>query len=229
METILLIEDDQSMLRGLRDALESQGFRVASACTGPAGVELAGSCTPDLILLDVMLPLMNGFEVCKAIRLQDPDVPVLMLTARDEETEVVRGLKSGADGYMTKPFGIRELLARVEAMLRRKRKVHEVRFAFSGYLLDPATRRLMRGEEEIRLSPREFALLDYFVRHPGRALSREEILREVWGPESEASPRTIDRFVTVLRGKLEAPGEAGMIETLREFGYRFAAPMEKVE
>jgi len=221
MERILIVEDDPSMLRGLKDNFSEAGFEVMTACTGPAGLDLALNHRPDLVLLDVMLPMQNGYDVCKAIRQADPEVPILMLTARDEEPDIVRGLKLGADGYVTKPFGIRELMARAEALLRRRRQVQGARYRFGPFLLDADDRRLMDGDGgEIKLSPREFALLHYMVGHPGRALSREELLRQVWGSESEASPRTVDRFVTVLRGKLENGAHSGLIETIREYGYR---------
>ncbi len=225
MERILIIEDDPSMLRGLKDSFEDAGFSVATACTGPAGADLARTFRPHLILLDLMLPLRNGFEVCREIREQDRSVPILILTARDEEPDIVRGLEAGADGYVTKPFGIRELLARAEALLRRGRSRRPLHSRFGGFSLDRDTRRLFGPDgEEIRLSPREFALLDYLTSHPRRALSREELLREVWGGEFEAGPRTVDRFVTVLRGKLSGAAPHGMIDTIREFGYRFTPP-----
>jgi len=228
MERILIVEDDPSMLRGLKDHFTGGGFEVATACTGPAGVELATSFHPNLILLDLMLPLQDGFEVCRSIRETDPDVAILILTARDEEPDIVRGLKLGADGYVTKPFGMRELTARVEALLRRGRRERPQKLTFHHLHLDLESRRLTDAKgNEIKLSPREFALLSYLATNPGRALSREELMRKVWGADSEASPRTVDRFVTVLRGKLSGSGDSsGFIETIREFGYRFVAPLE---
>jgi len=228
MERILIVEDDAPMLRGLKDHFAGNGFEVATACTGPAGIDLAASFHPNLILLDLMLPLQDGFEVCRAIRQADPDVAILILTARDEEPDIVRGLKFGADGYVTKPFGMRELTARVEALLRRGRRERPQKLTFHHLQFDIESRRLTdRTGTDIKLSPREFALLSYLVTNPGRALSREELMRRVWGAESEASPRTVDRFVTVLRGKLAGNGEPGeFIETIREFGYRFVAPIQ---
>jgi len=223
---ILIVEDDQAMLRGLKDSFESAGYSVATACTGPAGVRQAAEFSPNLILLDLMLPLQDGFSVCSAIRKQLPDSSILILTARDDEPDIVRGLKAGADDYVTKPFSLRELNARCEALLRRHHRRQPAIRHFAGFQLDLDQRRLLdSGGRPIKLSPREFALLDYMSAAPGRALSRDELLRNVWGNASEIGPRTVDRFVTVLRRKLGASQNDPIIETIRDYGYRFTTPV----
>ncbi len=211
------------MRRGLKDNFEMEGYRVSVAADGELGLQMALQPGVDLVVLDVMLPRMNGFEICKTLRMEKVEVPILMLTARDEEADVVRGLGFGADDYLTKPFRLREFFARCQVLLRRQGGEQAVEFG--DFRFDPAAHRLERFGEEIQLSPKEYALLALFLKENGRALSREKILREVWGAESDVTPRTIDRFVTTLRGKLESqPGSPHFFETIREVGYRFNVP-----
>jgi DNA-binding response OmpR family regulator len=235
METILIVEDDPAMLRGLKDNFEFAGYHVLTADEGEAGLNAALNARPDLILLDIMLPKINGYEVCRLIRKQKLDMPIIMLTAKGEESDVVLGLNLGADDYVTKPFSIKELLARVEALRRRTRTAEPEVFRFAHFVLDLAARRVTRmgegakgrkGEtEEIRLSPKEFKLLEMFVKKPGRALSRDDILNLVWGYDSFTGPRTVDRFVTTLRNKIEPdPPNPVYIHTIRELGYKFDPP-----
>ena len=222
METILIVEDDPSMLTGLKDNFEFKGYKVLTAADGEKGLDAALNATPDLIILDIMLPKINGYEICRLIRAEGLEMPVIMLTAKGEESDVVLGLNIGADDYVTKPFSISELLARSAAFLRRTKKEVEEVVEFGDLRLDRAARRLTRAGEEIELSPKEFSLLLYFVEKPGRALTRDEILNAVWGYDCIVTSRSVDRFVTTLRNKIEPdPATPVFIHTVRQVGYRF--------
>jgi len=222
MEAVLIIEDDATMLRGLKDNFEFKGYRVLTATDGEAGLEAALNHKPDLIILDIMLPKINGYEICRLIREEELEMPIIMLTAKGEESDVVLGLNLGADDYVTKPFSIKELLARAAAFLRRSRQAEADFYEFADYRLDIAARKLSRGGNEIKLSPKEFGLLELFVRRPGRALTRDEILNRVWGYDCFVGARSIDRFVTTLRTKIEPdPHNPTFIQTIREVGYKF--------
>jgi len=218
---VLIIEDDPVLLRGLTDNFEFEGCRVHSATDGQSGLDRARELRPDLIVLDVMLPRVNGYEICRALREEKLDVPILMLTAKGQESDVVLGLKLGADDYVTKPFSIKELLARAEALIRRtKSRAQKIRFGDCE--LDLESRVLTRGGSEVALSPKEFELLAYLARNGGRALSRDTIMASVWGYGSMVTPRSIDRFVNALRNKIEPePAAPQFIKTVREFGYKF--------
>jgi two-component system, OmpR family, alkaline phosphatase synthesis response regulator PhoP len=225
METILIVEDDPTMLRGLKDNFEFKGYRVLTAADGEAGLNAALDKKPDLIILDIMLPKINGYEVCRLIRQENLDMPIIMLTAKGEESDIILGLNLGADDYVTKPFSIKELLARAAAFLRRSRQANQDVYDFGDYRLDIPARKFTRGTEEIRLSPKEFKLLELFTKKPGRALTRDEILNAVWGYDCYVGPRTIDRFVTTLRNKIEPdPHTPTYIHTIREIGYKFEPP-----
>jgi len=225
METVLIIEDDAAMLRGLKDNFEFKGYKVVTAADGEAGLNAALNNRPDLIILDIMLPKINGYEICRLIREQKLDMPIIMLTAKGEESDVVLGLNLGADDYVTKPFSIKELLARAAAFLRRKRQTEDDVYEFADYRLDIVARKLTRAGDEIKLSPKEFRLLELFVKRPGRALTRDEILNRVWGYDCFVGPRSIDRFVTTLRNKIEPdPHSPTFVHTIREIGYKFEPP-----
>jgi DNA-binding response OmpR family regulator len=225
METILIIEDDATMLRALKDNFEFKGYQVITAADGEAGLNAALNSQPDLIILDIMLPKINGYEVCRLIREQKLEMPIIMLTAKGEESDIVLGLNLGADDYVTKPFSIKELLARAAAFLRRGRQVEKDVYEFADFRLDITARTLSCGDNEIKLSPKEFNLLELFVRKPGRALTRDEILNRVWGYDCFVGPRSIDRFVTTLRNKIEPdPHNPTFIHTMREIGYKFDPP-----
>jgi DNA-binding response OmpR family regulator len=222
MEVILIIEDNASMLRGLKDNFESQGYQVKTAADGETGLDEALRIKPDLIVLDLMLPKVNGYEICRHLRREKLEMPIIMLTAKSEEADLLLGLHIGADDYVTKPFRIKELLARAEALLRRSRLSTPEQFRFGDCEFDSVARRLLRRGEEIKLSPKEFELLHYFLSKAGRALSRDEILNDVWGYDCLVTPRSIDRFVTGLRQKLENdPHHPRHIQTIREYGYKF--------
>lgn len=221
-EHLLIVEDDPTLRRGLADNFGSRGYRVETAADGRAGLDAALHEPPDLVLLDIMLPEVNGFEVCRAIRAASLDMPILMLTARGQESDVIRGLQLGADDYVTKPFAIGELAARVSAFLRRHRAEPAVTHRFGDCELDPASHRFTRGGQEVVLTPKEFRLLDYFARRPGRALTRHDIMDEVWGRSVVVTRRSVDRCVTTLRGKIEPdPKHPRYIHTIRDIGYRF--------
>ncbi|MCJ7544952.1 MAG: response regulator transcription factor, partial [Phycisphaerae bacterium] len=180
-ETVLIVEDDPAMLRGLKDNFEFEGYGVLTAADGEKGLELACDAKPDLILLDIMLPKVNGYEICRLVRKAGLDMPIIMLTAKGQESDIILGLNLGADDYVTKPFSIKELLARVEAFLRRRRRRQQHVFHFNDCELNLASHRLVRRGQEVALTPKEFALLEYFCRQVGKALTRDEILRSVWG------------------------------------------------
>ena len=228
METVLIIEDDPTMLIGLKDNFEFKGYKVLTAADGEKGLNAALNAKPDLILLDIMLPKINGYEICRLIREQKLTMPIIMLTAKGEESDVVLGLNLGADDYVTKPFSIKELLARAAAFLRRAKKEAQDVYEFGSLRLDLSARRLTRKHKEIELSPKEFDLLAYFVKKPGRALTRDEILNAVWGYDCIVTSRSIDRFVTTLRNKIEPdPARPLFIHTIRQIGYRFEPPESK--
>ena len=228
MQTVLIIEDDPTMLIGLKDNFEFKGYKVATAADGEKGLKAALNVKPDLIILDIMLPKINGYEICRLIREEKLTMPIIMLTAKGEESDIVLGLNLGADDYVTKPFSIKELLARAAAFLRRsKTEVLDI-CEFGCFRLDVSARRLTRKGKEIELSPKEFDLLEFFARKPGRALTRDEILNAVWGYDCVVTSRSIDRFVTTLRNKIEPdPARPVFIHTIRQIGYRFEPPEAK--
>ncbi|MCH9651269.1 MAG: response regulator transcription factor [Deltaproteobacteria bacterium] len=221
-DAVLIIEDDSTLLRGLQDNFELRGYRVHTATDGEAGLDAALSGEPDLVILDIMLPKLNGFEICRQIREAELDMPIIMLTAKGQEEDIVRGLNLGADDYMTKPFSVRELLARSGAFLRRRKASTPQFYEFGDCRLDLRSHRLTRNGEELELSPKEFRLLELFLRQAGRALTRDEILRSVWGRGVLVTSRSVDRCITTLRSKIEPnPKRPRLIQTIRDVGYRF--------
>lgn len=222
METILIIEDDAAMLRGLKDNFVYSGYNVLTATDGEAGLSAALDAKPDLILLDIMLPRINGYEICRLLRKEKLDTPIIMLTAKGQEADIVLGLNLGADDYVTKPFSIKELRARVEAFLRRRRSVEPETYSFGDCQLDPQSGILIRKGQPVNLTPKEFQLLKLFLKKANLVLTRTEILNAVWGYDCYVSDRSIDRFVTTLRKKIEPdPHHPNFIQTVREIGYRF--------
>ena len=219
---ILIVEDEPALLRGLKDTFAAKGCEVLGAADGEAGLSLALSRQPDLVLLDIMLPKVNGYEICRAVREHGLDVPIIMLTAKGQEEDVVLGLNLGADDYVTKPFKIRELVARVNAFLRRRKSGNETVCRFGEFELSLAAHKLYRAGQEVELTAKEFRLLAYFAARPGRALARNDILNAVWGSSAFVTPRSIDRCVTTLRAKIEPyPHNPSYIQTIRDIGYRF--------
>jgi DNA-binding response OmpR family regulator len=237
-DTVLLVEDDATLAAAVRYNLEREGYTCLLARDGARALELARRERPALILLDLMLPGIDGLEVCRRIRAEST-VPIIMLTARVEETDRVVGLEVGADDYVTKPFSMRELLARVRAALRRARMRPDAEddarpVTFGRLCLDPARRELTRDGRPVPLKPKEYELLWFFVRHPGRVFTREQLLEQVWGYDFPGGSRTVDVHVRWLRGKIEDdPANPRFLRTSRGAGYRFeltgAAPAEPDE
>jgi DNA-binding response OmpR family regulator len=222
METVLIIEDDSTMLRGLKDNFEYAGYSVLTACEGESGLNTALEAKPALIILDIMLPKINGYEICRLLRKEGLEMPIIMLTAKGEESDVVLGLNLGADDYVTKPFSIKELLARAAAFLRRSREGLQQTFQFGGFVLDVSGRELCRNGKTIALSPKEYELLYYFLQKAGRALTRDQILNAVWGYDCFVTGRSVDRCVATLRNKIEPDlHNPTFIHTVREIGYKF--------
>jgi DNA-binding response OmpR family regulator len=222
-ETILVVEDDRSLREGLALNFKLHGYHVITAADGEVGMQKAFDVRPDLIVLDIMLPGYSGLEILAELREKHEDVPVLILSARDTLDDKVEGLLLGADDYLAKPFELPELLARTEAMLRRRRmnRLAEPEIGFGAVVIDPAGRNLTVEGREIGLSAKEFDLLCLLARSPGRAFSREEILDRVWGWGFDGTTRTVDNFILVLRQKLEAdPAHPRHIKTVRQVGYR---------
>ena len=225
MTRVLIVEDNHDLAFGLRNNLEIEGYLVDVAADGPSGLAAARAAKPDLIVLDLMLPGMDGYRVLRQIRDDGLSMPVLILTARGEEADKVLGFRLGADDYVTKPFGVLELLARVEALLRRSRPplpaAPQVSHQFGDVEVDVATRTVRRAGREVPLTPMEFDLLVALVRRHGAVASRLELLKEVWGHSSAVLTRTVDTHIGELRRKLEEdPATPRHILTVRKAGYR---------
>lgn len=240
MEKILVVEDEPALLETLSYNLSRQGYELLEASDGLAALKLARTHQPDLVVLDVMLPGLDGFEVCRILR-KETSIPILMLTARADEVDKVVGLEMGADDYLTKPFSMRELMARVKAQLRRVRLIREEvametpvaaappapptvqpTFTFGNLILDDTRREVLLDGSPLHLKPKEYDLLLFLARHRGVALSRDLILERVWGWEFDGNSRTVDVHVRWLREKIEAdPANPVRIVTVRSIGYRF--------
>ena len=224
MKTILVIEDDISILRGLKDNLEFEGYAVITETNGEKGLQVALKIKADLILLDIMLPGMNGYEICRKLKKEKPEMPIIMITARGSEMDKVSGLDIGADDYVTKPFSIPELMARIRAVIRRTSQEKDIpeQYIFGKIILDFKKLKAYRENQEIKLSSKEFAIMEYFIRHEGEAVHRNDLLNEVWGYEALPTTRTVDNFILDLRKKLEEdPSKPKYIESVRDIGYRF--------
>ncbi len=224
MTRLVLVDDDANLRHTLGYALRQEGFEVFAAEDGERGLDAFHQNKPDVVVLDVMLPRIDGFEVCRRIR-RESEVPILMLTARDTELDKVVGLELGADDYLAKPFSTRELIARVRALLRRTRKTDAPaaeRLEMDALVLDAAKHRVTLDGEEIALKPKEFELLAFFMGHPGQVFGREQLLASVWGYDFGGDSRTVDTHVKTLRDKLADDAEhPRWIETIRGVGYRF--------
>ena len=225
---ILIVEDEAALATMLRYNLEKQGFRVEEATDGQEAIDRIAEATPDLVLLDWMLPVMSGIEVCRQIRRRPNtrDLPVIMLTARTEDQDAVRGLNTGADDYITKPFSIEALLARIRALLRRSSTVPtKGRLVFHDITMDLAAHRVQRNARPIHLGPTEFRLLEFFMQHPSRVFTREELLDAVWGPDIHVEPRTVDVHIRRLRKAMNGEAELDVIRTVRAAGYALDTEM----
>ena len=227
---VMVVEDETSLMTMLRYNLEKEGYRVTEAGDGEEAVTVANETPPDAVILDWMLPRMSGVEVCRQLRrkAETRNVPVIMLTARSEESDKVRGLNVGADDYMTKPFSMVELLARVRALLRRaKPSQAKGQLSFVDIVMDLDAHRVSRSGRYVHLGPTEFRLLQYLMERPGTVFSREELLNGVWGPDIYVEPRTVDVHIRRLRKALNATDSADVIRTVRAAGYALDASNEQ--
>ncbi|MCA9394531.1 MAG: response regulator transcription factor [Candidatus Omnitrophica bacterium] len=224
---ILIVEDDVSILTGMTDLLTDEGYAVSAATSGPDGIAAHQQHPADLIILDIMIPEINGYEVCKQIRAKDPAVGIIMLTAKDKEIDKVVGLQLGADDYLTKPFGMNELLARINAVLRRREVMtfkpqSRAPIVFGDVIIDVARMTGTRGKKKFDVTKREVLLLQLFAAREGEVLDRDEILRDVWGYTYTGTTRTLDQHILKLRQKVEAnPSQPVHILTVHGKGYRF--------
>ncbi len=227
MVKVLIVEDDDSMVTALKDGFEYEGYAVTLAKNGAQGLELATSRMPDIIILDVMLPKMSGLDVCKKLRSENINTPIIMLTARGQEIDRVLGLRLGADDYITKPFSFMELIARVEAVLRRttrtgQEKMTDKPYQFGDVVVDFGRCEARKGRRSLELSAREFKLLKYFIEHKGEVIERDTLLNAVWDYNQALLTRTVDMHVAKLRKKLEDdPADPRYIVTVHRFGYKF--------
>ena len=222
--TILIVEDDPSLISLLKQNLHFEGYQVLEARTGTEGLRIAETAEPDLIILDLMLPKMSGIQLCKQVRSTGNKVPILMLSAKGETHDKIKGLRTGADDYLTKPFDLLELLARIEALLRRIPQINTYKDSYQlGELFINFTNNSIQKEgQHIALTRQESVLLQYLVHHEGELLSREQIIKEVWGHDYLYSNRTVDTHITKLRKKIEAiPSNPRHIQTVHRVGYKF--------
>jgi two-component system phosphate regulon response regulator PhoB len=229
---VMIVEDEDALVTLLRYNLEKEGYRSASASDGDEALVMIKEETPDLILLDWMLPMTSGIEICRQLRRQPEtrDVPIIMLTARGEEGDKVRGLNSGADDYITKPFSPNELMARVRAVLRRAQPALSADvLEFEDLSMDLAAHRVKRGQRNVHLGPTEYRLLRHLLQHPGRVYSREQLLDAVWGHDVYVEPRTVDVHIRRLRKALNDNEDADLIRTVRAAGYALDHPGELLE
>ncbi len=219
---ILIVEDDERILQFLRRGLEAEGYLIETANTGKQGLLLASSSKYDLLLLDLMLPDLSGLEVCCQLRQQAISTPILMLTAMDSLEDKVEGLRLGADDYLTKPFAFDELIARIQALLRRSQdyKEHVTELTVNDLTLNRDTMEIHRADQLIELTPKEFALLEYFMNSPGRVLSRSQILDQVWGYNSDPLTNVVEVYIRNLRRKIDKDFPSPLIKTVRGFGYK---------
>lgn len=225
-ESILVIDDDEKITSMLRRGLAFEGYAVRTARNGAEGLEQVRQEEPDLVVLDIMMPGVDGWEVCRRLREAGSRVPVLMLTAKDEIGDRVRGLDAGADDYLIKPFALEELLARVRALLRRSAAANQApaaeenhRLSFEDLTLHPDTREALRGERSIELTAKEFELLHLFLLNPRRVLSRDVLMDKIWGYDYSGESNVLEVYVAMLRNKLEEQGEKRLIQTVRGAGY----------
>ncbi|MDP2885359.1 MAG: response regulator transcription factor [Ignavibacteria bacterium] len=224
MERILIIEDEKDMVTGLKFNLEASGFAVLAAYDGEEGYKLALEKQPDLIVLDLMLPKRNGYEVCRSLKQEIPQIPIVMLTARGQEADIVLGLELGADDYITKPFSVLELIARIKSVLRRTKSGTQIpeTYRFGNLEVDFKKYDARKKGKPITLSPREYEILKYFVEKQGEIVSREDLLNAVWGYESFPNTRTVDTHIAKLRQKIEdKPDDPQHVITIHGIGYKF--------
>jgi DNA-binding response OmpR family regulator len=220
---VLIVDDEPAIQMAIRDELQFEGFEVEVAATGPEAVAMARATNPDVLLLDLMLPGQNGFDVCRTIRKERPDLWIIMLTVRGQESDRVTGFESGADDYVTKPFSLRELVGRIKVGLRRSTPSSQVRrVTFGDVDVDLGARRVLRAGRVVDLTPKEYEILALLVTRPGVAISRDEFLNEVWGHDVHVTHRNVDTHLSSLRRKIEVDPDAPLfIVGVRGVGYRF--------
>lgn len=219
---ILVIEDEHKIANSIKKGLEQESYAVDVAFTGLDGYDLAASEDYDLIILDILLPGIDGITICKKLRQQNIHIPILMLTAKGQISDKVKGLDSGADDYLTKPFAFEELLARVRALVRRPPTTTGTVLATGDLSLNPVSFEVKRGDTRIQLSNKEFALLEYLLRHPGRILTKDQIISHVWNYDADVLPNTVEVYIGYLRSKIDKPfsEKPALIKTIRGFGYK---------
>ena len=217
---VLLIEDDVTIARLLKEGLEDESYAVDVANDGSEGYRTAVADDYDVIILDIMLPEMNGYEVCRALRNDGNKTPILMLTARDAERDIVEGLDTGADDYLAKPFSFDVLLARIRALLRRPNEKLEEILQVGDLKLDPSSKKVTRASQEISLTAKEYGVLEYLMRNKGKVLSKEQIISHVWDFDADVLPNNVELFIMFLRRKIDKPFESKLIHTVSGFGYK---------
>ena len=217
---VLLIEDDVAIARLLKEGLEDEAYAVDIAHDGSEGYRTAAADEYDVIILDIMLPEMNGYEVCRALRNDGNKTPILMLTARDAERDIVEGLDTGADDYLAKPFSFDVLLARIRALLRRPNEKLEEILQVGDLKLDPSSKKVTRASQEISLTAKEYSVLEYLMRNKGKVLSKEQIISHVWDFDADVLPNNVELFIMFLRRKIDKPFKSKLIHTVSGFGYK---------
>jgi DNA-binding response OmpR family regulator len=216
---VLIVEDDRRLARQLKKGLDEQGHTVALACDGQEGLDAACEGHYDVLVLDVMLPRLDGFALVRRLRTMGNRSPILMLTARDSAEDIVAGLDAGADDYLTKPFALKVLLARLRALARRKEVEPRIQLLLADLVLDPAERTVKRGRVPITLTRTEYVLLEALMRNSGRVVTRDRLIDAVWGSQKEVESNTLDVYVRQLRAKIEPPGSRKLVQTIRGVGY----------
>lgn len=219
---ILVVEDEHRIAQAIREGLEEEGFAVDVEFDGEDGYNAATTLDYDLVIMDVMMPVLTGFQVTEKLRSNGSKVPILLLTAKDQPKDVVNGLNLGADDYLAKPFSFDVLLARVNALLRRPRHEYADKLTVADLVLDPVGKTVQRAGQHISLSAREFSLLEYLMRNPGRILSKNNIMNHVWEFDADILPNNIEVFITFLRKKVDKPFDRPLIHTVRGFGYKIS-------
>lgn len=217
---VLLIEDDVTIARLLKEGLEDESYAVDVVNDGSEGYRTAAADDYDVIILDIMLPGMNGYEVCRALRNDGNKTPILMLTARDTERDIVEGLDTGADDYLAKPFSFDVLLARIRALLRRPNEKLEEILQVGDLKLDPSSKKVTRASQEINLTAKEYGVLEYLMRNKGKVLSKEQIISHVWDFDADVLPNNVELFIMFLRRKIDKPFKSKLIHTVSGFGYK---------
>ena len=224
---VLVVEDNHRLNASLQMNLAHEGYSVDTAYDGQEGQDLAELTPYDLIILDILLPVKDGLEVCRDLRRRRVHTPILLLTARDSVDDRVQGLDCGADDYLVKPFAMRELLARLRALLRRQQPYKNARLEIGGLMVDPVTHSVEREGQPIELTPREFALLEYMMYHPNQVVTREMIEQHIWNYDFECESNVIDVYVRRLRRKIDDPFATKLLTTIRGIGYRLTPPQER--